>query len=113
MKTTILFNSSSTGSSDGSTYFFEMPKSNRGVAHFKLGTTSGGSGSSTAIGKIQGRLSDLVDWVDIDLSGSTSSTLESSADNHTYQDIQMYPQMRASVDSNGFTSANFTVYVSN
>lgn len=114
MRTTELMNSTITGATTGSAFTFEMPKSSRGIVQFVLSSINDTDGNVTA--QLEGRLSDQMDWVivDIDSSGTDVVSLSDTAPTVTAQDIQVYPQMRAKVNAlSTATSAVVDIKLSN
>ena len=114
MRTVDLMNQTVTGTTTGSTFTFEMPKGNRAVVNFFLSSINDTNGNVTA--QLEGRLSDRMEFVvvDIDSSGTDVVTLTSTNHTVTAQDIQIYPQMRAKVNAvNTATSAVVDIKLSN
>lgn len=91
-----------TSTTDGATFNLEMPKGNRGLVQVKGANYSGISAVTV---KIQGRLSSSMAFVDI-ANGSISQNANGST---AVEDIQLYPEMRATISTLTGTSADVTV----
>ena len=93
---------------------FNMPKSYRGIISFEVANFIGSIGASVTLA-VEGRLSSLMDWNQVDLTGSVSTAvLNDSTDIKIFEDIQVFPQMRAQVVSeSGMNSCNLKIKVSN
>tara|TARA_R100000808_G_scaffold24223_2_gene55260 strand:- start:3960 stop:4307 length:348 start_codon:yes stop_codon:yes gene_type:complete len=111
MNTQKLFDSTvAVSSAVGSTFVPPMVKGNRGVVDFKLKATTGGSGTSRVTIRLQGRLSENQDWVDVMLDDTSwYCELGTSLPGLTFQDIQLFPEMRANISAQNFTSATILV----
>lgn len=98
---------------NGSSFTFEMPKSNRGIVTFEMGNNTVGLNPNVTL-ELQGRLSDAMDFVPVFLTDSdTQATLTPNTDIKTFEDIQMFPQMRAClVGLNNVAQTDVTVTIS-
>lgn len=98
---------------NGSSFSFEMPKSNRGIVTFEMGSNTVGLNPNIKL-ELQGRLSDAMDFVPVFLTDSaTQANLTPNTDIKTFEDIQMFPQMRAClVELNNVVQTNVTVTIS-
>ena len=86
----------------GSTVLFHMPKSNRGVASMRC-TSYVGSGNLAT--EVEGRLSSSMEWVSVATKNlNANETLNSD-------DIQLYPEMRATCTAAAGCSGTITVQV--
>ena len=86
----------------GSTVLFHMPKSNRGIASMRC-TSYDGSGN--LVTKVEGRLSSSMEWVQI-----VSKNLNAD-ETVTEEDLQLYPEMRATCTAAAGCSGTVTVQV--
>ena len=112
----ILFNKGGISSStsmpvNGTALFSQMPKSNRGIIDVSISNVTGTSGN-TFIACIQGRLSDDQEFVNVLLNDTESEfQLTSAVRAITFEDIQLFPQMRAQIVSCSFVSVDFLVRI--
>jgi hypothetical protein len=112
----ILFNKSGITSSlsmpvNGTALFSHMPKSNRGIIDVSISNVTGTSGN-TFIACIQGRLSDDQEFVNVLLNDTESEfQLTTAVTAITFEDIQLFPQMRAQIVSCSFASVDFLVRI--
>ena len=114
MMTHELMNKTLSVAESGSGVSFEMPKSNRGIVHMSIENESASGGGAKAEVHIQGRLSPSQGWVDINLnSSSTFADLTATIDSLTFQDIQVFPEMRANISTFTFTQADVYIVVGN
>ena len=95
----------------GPTKNIPMPKSYRGVVDVKL-TNATGTALNSLVARIQGRLSPEQEFVDVLLNNSNDEfQLNINIPGLTFEDIQLYPEMRVKVISNSFINADLTVFL--
>jgi len=86
----------------GSTVLFHMPKSNRGIASMRC-TSYVGSGN--LVTKVEGRLSSSMEWVQV-----ASKNLNAD-ETLNEEDLQLFPEMRATCTAAAGCSGTVTVQV--
>jgi hypothetical protein len=108
MKTKELFNKTvgtPTGN-EGPIFSPPMSKGYRGVIDFEMTGYTGGTSSSRLTTRLQGRLSEDQGWVDVFLDDSSDHCeLSIALPRLTFQDVQLFPEMRVSITGNGFIDA--------
>lgn len=113
----ILFNKGGITSStsmpvNGTALFSQMPKSNRGIIDVSISNVIFGLSGGTFIACIQGRLSDDQEFVNVLLNDTQSEfQLTTAVPAITFEDIQLFPQMRAQIVSCSFASVDFLVRI--
>ena len=96
----------------GDTETFNMPKSPRGIVHFNASATSGTVVAKAEV-RLQGRLSSEQGWVDVLLDGTADyADVTDTIPSLTFQDIQIFPEMRANVTTFTYLSATIKIIVS-
>ena len=111
MRTTTLLDETLTGVKNGDAVVFHMPDSNRGILNCRYTASTGTPTLDTLIElELQGRLSSRMGWVTVDISSVTDTVaLKTSMQSQTFQDIQVFPEMRISVSSIHSNVSSITV----
>ena len=107
MITKVLVNATAMSASEtvnSSVETIHMAKGNRGLVCYKVASYSG-SGNVTC--KLQGRTNPDMDWVEVDNSSKNISS--STAD--AVEDIQLFPEMRATVTTAAGTTGTVSVHL--
>ena len=109
MKTTTMISKTLLAAEAGDVKYFHMPKSSRGIVHFNVSSGTG-TGSRKAEVRLQGRLSEDQGWVDVELDDSSDfADLDNTIPSLTFQDVQIFPEMRANVSTLTYLSAAITL----
>ena len=90
------------GNESGSTVLFHMPKSNRGIASMRCTSYTG---TGNLVTKVEGRLSSSMEWVQV-----VSKNLNAD-ETFTEEDLQLYPEMRATCTAAAGCTGTITVQV--
>ena len=89
-------------SQTGAIVLFHMAKSNRGIAQMRC---TGYSGSGNLVTKVEGRLSESMEWVTVESKNlNANETL-------TGEDMQLFPEMRATCVAASGANGTVTVQV--
>jgi HSP20 family molecular chaperone IbpA len=117
MRTTTLLDETLTGVKNGDAVVFHMPEGSRGILNCRYTASAGLPTTDTMIQmRLQGRLSSRMEWVTVDISSTTDDvSLKAAMPAQTFQDIQVFPEMRISVLSihSNVTSITIQCEVSN
>ena len=81
-----------------------MPKTIRGIVQYR---TTSFSGLTNIVFKLQGRLSEDMEWIDV----SSSTKTHTSSTTTGVEDITLYPLMRCDMDVTGTGSVTVDVQI--
>tara|TARA_R100001591_G_scaffold64281_1_gene74068 strand:- start:1707 stop:2060 length:354 start_codon:yes stop_codon:yes gene_type:complete len=117
MRTKTLLDETLTGPKNGGVVYFHMPDGTRGILNCRYTDVQFTPTTGNLIQlKLQGRLSSRMEWVTVDISDASDTvSLKTTLQSQTFQDIQVFPEMRISVLSihSNVTSITVKCEVSN
>ncbi|QDP59100.1 MAG: hypothetical protein Unbinned1446contig1001_25 [Prokaryotic dsDNA virus sp.] len=101
-----------TGGSPGPTKQIHMSKGTRGVIDFRLTSHGTGATGSAVTLRLQGRLSKEQDFVDVFLTDiADHCEVNSGIPGLTFEDVQLFPEMRVLITANDFISATIQSFL--
>ena len=101
-----------TGGAPGNTKQIHISKGTRGVIDFRLTATGSGATGSAVTLRLQGRLSENQDFVDVFLTDTANHCdLTDTIPGLTFEDVQLFPEMRILITANQWTSATIQSFL--